>query len=219
MSVDWDFGDGNTATAPIEEPVTHTYDVPGEHPVTADLGDEQQLTKPLPVTSPNLLPANAASFEDGTTGGWTPAGAGVSLATTDARAADGIYSLAVTQLSDDNNRAEGPWVQPFALMGRRITFMASAWSDETVGVRLSYWRRTQAGAVMPGLNIAVGMTVYARQWTVMRGEIVVDSTVAGVRPAFTLPYYGTRGTYYIDRVGIFLGSVPSSDWALPPETP
>jgi hypothetical protein len=214
MTVAWDFGDGNTATAPIEEPVTHTYLVPGDHPVTATVGSRPAEGATAAARSRNLLPSDdAASLE----GGQPYTSYNSSLSRTTERAVHGEHSLRII-LSGFDGQARGP-VTPadIDVSGRRLTLMASFWAvDSPSRVSLRYWNMNAAGGQISGGTVqAFDSQIPAGEWVAIRVEI--DARVDAPRGRLVPGLYSGGTMLDVDRLGIFFGSVASQDWSLPSE--
>lgn len=168
----------------------------------------------------NLLPIdNLASVEEGATGGFTPIGTSTTLAATQSQAAVGKWSLRATGNTATsvivylwNSGVTGIPVTP----NTTYTWMASLWANATsynanLGVQFYDAAGTLIGATNWGANYAVPVG----QWGRFRRVFATPANAVYLQ--LVLNYAGSvAGRWFLaDRMGIFLGDIPSAEWQLP----
>jgi hypothetical protein len=180
--------------------------------------DEKDQTGPAVLQ--NIIGTdNAASAEDGTTGGWVgAAGAAITSSTTQAR--HGTRAIAMTTTAANPNVGTPSGVASVAIQqNTTYTIVYSVWvaaAGRTCYVGMSSYDSGGAVVVSGATGPQVALTPGA--WT----DLVWTRPIGADNSAYMRPWVSPRGlatdgseVCYIDRAGVFVGTVTSADWALP----
>jgi len=239
MSVAWDFGDGTTASESLDTPVTHTYQDAGEHTVTADVeGHDEVLDTTVTAVRPparNYIGSdNRASLEDGTTEGWlgadNPSIYNWTHSSSTEQSLHGERSLrcqyqqsgmSFRMMSDAERVALGD------VGGQTLTFMIGvyldAWPSTSGGQTVQLQRRfyNAGGSNITSITGSIELPGPVGQWQKVRQEWPAPANTVAINLSVWSVNSGNVATkrWYLDRAGLFVGSVAWEDWTLPSAVP
>jgi len=169
----------------------------------------------------NLLPEdNVASAESGI-GQFYPSGSVASLASSSTRAVVGGRSLQVNGSATVANPLVN--LSPTAQNGIAIkanttyTMMATVYADALpANCNLGFQVWDAAGAGIGGTNFGTAFPLTLNAWTVLRRTFVTAAGAAYLMPNLNFVTSGAFGrTFWADRIGLFEGDIPTSEWVLP----
>jgi hypothetical protein len=151
----------------------------------------------------NLLSAEAASFEGGSTGGYT--GANATLANSTAQASHGSHSLRLTSVASGNMSAASPLI-PVA-PGTQVTagaYFRSAVSARSVRADVT-WYNTALGVISTSAGTAVSDSTSA--FTPSTASLVAPALTAWMAVTPTVLATGAANEqHYVDQCWLALGS-------------
>ena len=180
-------------------------------------GDQGQLGPRMAVqllwrhAHPNLMPAQAASLEDGTTTGWLATN-NVTLANSTAQAADGAHSLAMTSLGSPGATIyvdlDAPYrapVQPGVAFAVAASFQAAG-QGRACQLFLTYYDAT--GGQLSAWDLGP-VTDTAGQWTTLAATITPPAAAASLGIRVVVAGVANGEVHYLDALSV---SLPADPW-------
>lgn len=185
-----------------------------------DLSGNNYHAQQNTYTPPNLLTQNQATVEDGTTTGWVGRG-NSAVASTAVVASEGTKALIVTAVANGfwgSNSATGTGGRP-ATPGITYAFTVDVRTDNavttalgTIGCAFNWW---DAAGTFLGGSASFNVTPSDTAWTTISGSATAPANTAFMSLAITENFASPAGgnAFYIDKAGIFVGTVPT--WRSP----